>query len=352
MTDQPLPSPVALTGASGFIGSWITRELLAAGVTVHATVRDRTRQDKVGHLHELAASLPGKLELFDADLLKDGGFTEAFAGCRAVIHAASPFFVQGVRDAHHELIEPALEGTRRVLTAVDATPSVERVVLTSSIAAIHGDVADLAEAPRGVFDESLWNVTSSEHHQPYSYSKTLAEREAWKLASAQQRWSLVTINPGFVLGPALSSRGDATSTDLIAQMLDGRAKSGVPDLSLAVVDVRDVALAHLRALTRSEGRHLVAAQVASLPMLAAMLRESFGTRFPIPTSTVPKALLYAVGPMMGFSWKFIRRNVGLELRMDNSKSRSALGLEYRPIAQALREQAEHLESAGLLGSRR
>ncbi len=346
---DPVPSPVAVTGAAGFIGSWLVKTLLEAGATVHGTVRKLDDAAKIGHLKALAEGVPGKLELFEAELLAGEGFQRAFAGCRAVVHSASPFVVQGIKDPRKQLIEPALEGTRRVLQAVESCPSVERVVLTSSIAAIHGDASEIEHCPGG-FSEEQWNRSSSERHQPYSYSKTVAEEEAWRIAKTQTRWRLITINPGLVVGPALSTRRDATSTDLIAQLLDGRSKSGAPALHFALVDVRDVALAHCRALALpdAEGRHLVAADVMSLPEIAALLREEYGDRYPIPRGALPAPLLYLVGPFMGLSWRFLRNNLGIPIRINNTKSREKLGLEYRPLRQALLDQVAAMQAAGLL----
>lgn len=124
------------------------------------------------------------------------------AGCELVMHTASPFLLQGVTDAQESLVRPALEGTRNVLDSVNRTESVKRVVLTSSVVAIYGDARESRDVPGGVFTEDQWNTTSSVDHQPYSYSKTVAEQEAWKYQKAQNRWDLVTIHPGLVLGPS------------------------------------------------------------------------------------------------------------------------------------------------------
>jgi nucleoside-diphosphate-sugar epimerase len=346
-----MPSPVAVTGASGFIGSWIVKFLLDEGVSVHATVRNSAQKDKVGHLEALAAQSSGSLTLFEADLGDPGGFLRAFASCRAVIHVASPFRIQGVKDPERELIEPAVGGTRNVLGAVRDCPSVERVVLTSSVAAIHGDSSDHAGE---ILNETLWNEAASASYQPYAYSKLRAEQEAWRIAGEQDRWRLVTINPSFVLGPSLSARVDATSVDLMLQFVDGRGKAGLPDLRLGVVDVRDVARAHLLAasLPDAEGRHIVSNQVLSFPEIAALLREIYDGRYPIPTAAVPKALIYLVGPFLGFSWRYVHRNIGVPIAIDNSKSTRALGLTYLPIRRSLEDCIDQLDRMGLIKKRR
>lgn len=344
-----IPSPIAVTGASGYIASWITKYLLDAGSTVHATVRDPSREDKVGHLRRLDAEAPGNLRLFSADLLEEGSFDEAFAGCKAVIHTASPFLFVKLDDPVAQLIRPALEGTRNVLGAVDATPSVDRVVLTSSAAAVYGDCVEIRSKPGGAFDEDDWNTTSSPEHNPYNYSKTVAEREAWTLAKAQRRWSLVAVNPTVAVGPPLSDRTDSFSSDTVKRFVDGRLRMGAPGLHFGVVDVRDIAMAHLLAAAKPEaaGRHLLCAEVVSMMDMARSLRRSFGDRYPLPRMQAPKALVYVVGPFEGLSWRFVRDNVGIPIRIDTTRSRD-LGVEYRSIDDSLREHVDAMQRFGWL----
>jgi len=346
-----MPPPFAVTGASGFIGSWVVKLLLERGETVHATVRSLTDKSKVEHLQAIANESKSTLRLFEAELHDAEGYRKAFDTCQVVLHIASPFKVQGVNNPVKDIVEPAVSGTRNVLDAVSRSASVKRVVVTSSVAAIHCDAADY---PEQALNESLWNETASETYQPYSYSKTQAERLAWQMAETQSQWSLVTINPSFVLGPSLSNRVDATSVDLMLQMVDGRAKRGLPDLRLGVVDVRDVAMAHVLAATLpdAQGRHIVSKQVVGLPEIAERLRGIYADRYPIPQSTVPKALMYVFGPLMGFSIRYVKRNVGVPFSIDNGKSTQALGLNYRPLEQTLKDSIDQLESMGLISANR
>ena len=166
--------PVLVTGATGFVAGWIIRRLLEEGVTVHATVRDPGDAGRLRHLNALPRAHGAELRFFGADLLGNGSFAEAMAGCGVVFHTASPF-TSTVKDPERELIEPALLGTRNVLNQARKTDSVRRVVLTSSCAAIYTDAADCADAPGGILTEAIWNATASLEHQPYSLSKTLAE---------------------------------------------------------------------------------------------------------------------------------------------------------------------------------
>jgi nucleoside-diphosphate-sugar epimerase len=184
MYDIDTAAPVMVTGATGYVAGWILKALVEAGVTVHAPVRDPSNEEKIKHLIAMADRSAGAIRFFEADLLDQGSYGDAMAGCRILLHTASPF-TTSVSDPQRELVDPALLGTRNVLAEADRTPSVRRIVLTSSCAAIYGDNIDVAKAPGGVLTEEVWNTSSSLAHQPYSYSKTLAEREAWRIAGAQ-----------------------------------------------------------------------------------------------------------------------------------------------------------------------
>lgn len=323
--------------------------LLEEGHDVHATVRDASNPEKVGHLTEIDKQEAGSLRLFEADLLEPGAFAKAMEGCALVLHTASPFRIDA-KNPQQDLIKPALEGTRNVLETAKKVPTVQRVVLTSSVAAIYGDAVELEEAPEGIFTEEQWNETSSVKHQAYAYSKTVAEREAWKLAGTQAQWDLVAINPSFVMGPALSKRTDGTSTRFMQSLANGAFKQGAPELYFGVADVRDVARAHLLAgfLPHAEGRHIVSAAEHSILEMADLLRGAFGGRYPFPKKRLPSMLLYLFGPFQGFSWRFLRRNLGYPLRFNNRKSRAQLGLKYRPVAETLTEHLKQLERDGLV----
>lgn len=347
-------APVLVTGASGYIASWLVRYLLEAGHTVHATVRDPKRKDSVKHLYQLAEGQPGTLHLFSADLLKQGSFSEAMQGCEVVMHTASPFLLDGFTDANEALVRPAVEGTRNVLASANHTPSVRRVVLTSSVVSVYGDVIDARELPDNILNETHWNTTSSVDHSPYNYSKVLAEREAWRIQEEQDRWDLVTINPGMVFGPSLTTLSHSASIDTLISMGDGRLKTGVPDLISGVVDVRDVARAHMLAAFKPDafGRYLLVAGELSLLDMGRILRNRFGNQYPFPRTTVPKFLAWAFGPMVGpVTRKFISRNVGYPIRFDNQRSLD-LGMRYHPISQTLEEHFQQVVSDGLLEKRK
>jgi nucleoside-diphosphate-sugar epimerase len=331
-----------VTGASGYIASWIVTYLLEQNHNVHATVRSLQDSLKTTYLQELLKKYPEKLKLFEADLLDRESFRKPMVGCDVVLHTASPFFIAKVKDAHRDLIRPALEGTRNVLTMASEFPAIRRIVVTSSVAAVYSDATDIRATKDGQFDETIWNTGSDEKHNPYQYSKTLAEKEAWKIATNQTQWDLITINPGFVMGPSLSKRTDSTSIDTMRSLISGKFRTGVPDLWFGVVDVRDVARAHILAATKPEasGRYICVGHSVPLLDMALILRGKFPGR-PIPKSLVPKFMLYLAGPVMGFSWKFIRSNYGIPYRFNTRKSLS-LGLQYTPLSDTLSDHAAQL----------
>lgn len=338
--------PVLVTGASGYIASWIVLQLLDKGITVHGTVRSLGNIDKIKHLKSLEEDYRGKLKLFEADLLEERSFDKAMQGCELVIHTASPFLIGKIRNPKQQLIEPAVEGTRNVLESANRINSVKRVVLTSSVVAIYGDAIDLEKSSKDKFNEQDWNLSSTPFHQPYNYSKLMAEREAWKIVKKQQRWDLLVINPGFVLGPSLSTRTDSTSIEFMSQMVNGKMKSGVPDMYFGVVDVRDVASAHLLAgfTPSATGRHILVAKTLNVADMAQIVNQHFKGKVQLSSKKLPKFLMYLFGPLMGFSWKYVHNNIGKPLYFDNSYSIEDLGVVYRDVEITLKEHVQQLMS--------
>ena len=341
--------PVLVTGGTGYLASWIVKQLLDQGFEVRTTVRNLAQKDKFAHLTELAVKSKGILQFFEADLLKKGSFAEAMTGCELVIHTASPFKISGIKNAQKELVEPALDGTRNVLDSVNATESVKRVVLTSSVAAIFGDAIDIRNTEKGIFTEEHWNTTSSSEHQPYPYSKVLAEKLAWQMAEKQSRWDLLVINPGFIMGPSLSKRTDSTSIEIMIQLATGKFKTGVPSGNMSFVDVRDVAKAHILAgfTPNASGRHICTSADKSFLDLANVIRADY-PEFPLPKKFVPKWLFGLIAPMVGFTRKYVKLNVGFDLVMDNSYIKKDLGMEFIPFKQTIADHFKQLLADGII----
>lgn len=341
-------APVLVTGGGGYVASWIVRYLLEDGYAVRATVRNPARPTGLEHLHKLSADHPGRLTLHRADLLDEGSFTEAMAGCELVIHTASPFLLGKIKDPEALLVRPARQGTRNVLAGVDATGSVKRVVLTSSVAAVFGDNADMKGKER--FGEDDWNTTSSLDHQPYAYSKTIAEREAWAVQAAQHRWDLITIHPGLVLGPSLTTVSNSGSMTTMRHFTDYTMAAGAPALSMGVVDVRDVARVHIRAgfTPEAHGRYICVAETVSLLKIGKILTGAFGRRLSFPRIELPKLLIKLGAPAAGLTMKFVDRNVGWPLAFDNARTVRALGVEFRAARESVVEHFQQMIDDGLV----
>ena len=344
--------PVLVTGANGYVASWLVKKLLEEGMTVHAAVRDPENEKKLVHLKKVAASSPGKLIFFRSDLLRQGSYRAAMEGCELVFHTASPFIIS-VKDPQKELIEPAVKGTENVLNTANEVESVKRVVITSSCAAIYTDAIDTVNAPEGRLTEEVWNTTASLDYQPYFYSKTLAEKRAWEIAATQNRWDLVAMNMPMVLGPSLNPEETTSeSLNLLKQMGDGTFKSGAPRFGMGLVDVRDVAEAHYRAgfTPEAKGRYITSAHESNLFELSLLLRPKYGKHFPTPKSAAPKWLLLLIGPMLNkvLTRKFIRNNVDIPWRADNSKITRDLGMTFRTAEETMNESFYSLIESGLL----
>ncbi|KAK8655188.1 hypothetical protein V6N13_107778 [Hibiscus sabdariffa] len=191
---------VCVTGASGFVASWLVKQLLLRGYNVNASVRHPNDPRKTQHLLALEGA-ENRLKFFKANLLEDGSFDSVVEGCEAVFHTASPFF-NDVVDPQAELIDPAVKGTLNVLNSCAKAASVKRVVLTSSIAAVAYERKP--RTPDVVIDENWF--TDPDYCKGlklwYVISKTLAENSAWKFAK-EKGIDMVAINPGMAIGPLL-----------------------------------------------------------------------------------------------------------------------------------------------------
>ncbi|MGI9480781.1 MAG: NAD-dependent epimerase/dehydratase family protein, partial [Hyphomicrobiales bacterium] len=350
MSSEPAKAQVLVTGADGYIAGWIVKLLLEGGHVVNAAVVDAADEARLFALEKLAETATGKLSIFEANLLNQGAYAEAMADCSLVFHTASPFTMK-TDNPQRDLVDPALLGTRNVLNQAMRTHGVKKVVLTSSAAAIFGDNADLESAKNGAFSEKDWNTSSSLEHQPYFFSKTVAEREAWRFAEGQSKWELVTINPVLVLGPAFNPNPGSESFHLIRQLGDGTMKWGLPDFPCGIVDVRDVANAHVQAAFNpaAHGRYLISGHDTSLFELAGILRTRFGDEYPLPKSLLPKWFMWMIGPLADSSMtrRRVARNAGWPFRADSSKSVRELGITYRAAEETITEMFAQMIEQGM-----
>lgn len=338
-----MDQPVVVTGASGFIAKHVVLRLLNAGYAVRGTLRNPARADEVRvavapHLAEPAAL--ERLSFAQADLESDPGWPDAMAGAGALMHLASPFYVQPPRDPNL-LVRPAVEGTRRVLAAArDA--GVGRVVLTSSVAAIAGRAEKGRTRP---YDEREW-TDPADAGGVYNLSKTLAERAAWDFQRDEAPgMALTVINPGWTLGPPLD-RHYGTSLDMVKTTLR-RTYPLTANVGFGIADVRDVAEAHLRALDRPETageRILVVGGSLWLPDWGKIIKAAIpGTR-----PTTGRAPNFVMRLMATFD-SSAASSVPLLDRMpilSAEKLRRLLDITPRPAEEALLAAARWLVDMG------
>jgi dihydroflavonol-4-reductase len=330
---------VLVTGGTGFLGGWCVAQLLQHGYDVRTTVRGLKREDDVrAAVAAAGAEADGRLTVHAADLTSDAGWPEAVAGCRYVLHVASPFPPVQPKDPD-ELIVPARDGALRVLrTALDA--GAERVVMTSSVAAIRSDRESSEAAP---YTEADWTDGNDTARTPYVRSKALAERAAWEHArSAGAEHRLATINPGAIIGPALSN-DHSYSLQAIQRLLDGMPAA--PKLGFTFVDVRDVADLHIRAMTQDAAggeRFIATDEWLWLPEVAAVLRERLGDAAPkVPKRTAPNALIRVMALFDG-GIRSVVGDLGKRSWFSSEKARSKLGWMTRPVEDSIEETARSL----------
>ena len=259
---------VLLTGVSGYIGLHCAVELLKQGYAVKGSIRNLSKAQKLTSLIEKHISPNGNLEFCELDLLKDDGWEAAVADCDFVMHVASPFFSKVPKD-ENELIKPAVEGTLRALKAAHKA-GIKRVVLTSSMVAMLGDVMGDDN-----ITQKSWTNTNAKHATAYLKSKTLAEKSAWEFVKGKEM-ELVTIHPGPVYGPTLSNNLSGESMTLFKRILTGELKQMI-NASINMSDVRDVAKIHVLALENEQAngqRFIVATEAAhSYPNITKLLKS-------------------------------------------------------------------------------
>jgi nucleoside-diphosphate-sugar epimerase len=339
-------SKVLVTGGSGFIGSHCLLQLLAAGHEVRTTVRNLKREPEVRALLKAGGTDAGsRLTFFAADLEKDAGWPEAVAGCEYVLHVASPF-PPGVPKDENELIVPAREGALRVLRA-SREAKVKRLVLTSSFAAI-GYGQPPQQKP---FDETNWTDPTGDDVRPYVKSKTLAERAAWDfIAKEGGGLELAVVNPVGVFGPVLGP--DYSTSILIVQRLMDGALPGCPKLYFGVVDVRDVADLHLRAMNnpaaKGERFLAVAGDFMSMQGIAKVLKARMnGAASRVPTRQLPNWLV-RIASLRDPAVKQILPELGKRKNATNAKAKRVLGWNPRSNEESIVSTAESLVRLELL----
>lgn len=338
---------ILVTGGSGFIAGHCILQLLERGHRVRTTVRSLAKEAAVRATLAAAGATHGeRLSFASADLTRDAGWAEAMAGVDVVLHVASP--VQPGHVAHEDdLITPAREGTLRVLRAARGA-GVRRVVLTSAFHAVGWGHPRRTSA----FTEQDWTIPDGPGVDAYGKSKTLAERAAWAFMAAEGgAMELATMLPVAVMGPAM---GDdvSGSNQIIQRMLDG-AMPGLPNLFIPIVDVRDVAAAHLLAMETPAAageRFLLASGPAlALRQVAAIIRAGLGEPARrVPTRALPD-MAVRVAALFSAELRELAPDLGYAKVVSSEKARRVLGWEPREPREAILAAAQSLVRRRLVG---
>lgn len=336
---------VLVTGGSGFLGSWCVVELLRRGYSVRTTVRNLSREAALRDAVASQVDAGDRLSALAADLRSDDGWPQAVQGCDYVLHVASPFPPTQPKDPD-ELIVPAREGTLRVLKAsLDA--GVERVVVTSSIAAVTGGLGPTSPP----LTEDDWSDPDNPRLTPYARSKTIAEHAAWDFVGERgETEKLAVVNPGAILGPVLSA-DRSYSIEMIERLLKGMP--GAPRIGFSIVDVRDVADLQLRAMAAPEAggeRFIAVASFQWMEEVAEVLRDRLReAAAKVPKRTVPNLLVRAMA-LFDPGIRSIVGQLGRKTELSSEKAATLLGFSPRPIEETIVECAQSLIDAGVVGA--
>ncbi|CAJ0585057.1 unnamed protein product, partial [Mesorhabditis spiculigera] len=329
---------VLVTGASGYLGAHCVKTLLDKGYRVRGTVRSLNNAKKVEPV-KLLDPTGESLSLVEADLNEKQGWPSAVAGCDYVLHVASPFPLVGTE----ETIKTAVAGTMNVLEACAETESVQKLVLTSSVAAITEGYRHLAEP----LTEEYWSKLDDA--SAYTKSKTMAERAAWdfvKQEGHKNSFTMTVINPGFIIGPPITD-DKGSSVDIITQLL---ALPAVPRVTMTLIDVRDVAEAHVAALSKpdSDNQRILCTNEHSYFMidLAHVLREEFGDQGYSPANYQIPDWIVRFGSYFSGTLAGVVTRIGMKTKFDNSKLRNILGITPRDPLKSLVEMVYELIERG------
>ncbi|CAD5232237.1 unnamed protein product [Bursaphelenchus xylophilus] len=318
---------ILVTGASGYVALHCVQQLLQAGYKVRGTVRSLKNEQKVAPIKALNGASES-LELVEADLMNAEDWPEAIEGCSHILHVASPWPIV----ADESTIQTAVTGTLNVLKAASKNRKIKKVVLTSSCAAVN----DGHRNDERVFDEESWTDISSKKVDNYAKSKTIAEQKAWEFwrsLDEKSRFEMTVLNPTFITGPVLSSVQHGSAT-ILARMMDFRTFLAAPRACLGVVDVRDVARAHIIALKepKTNGQRILITH--SRPTwffeIRDWLMEEFKDQgYTFSPLTVPNWMVraYAKTKLDKQSTAIVHR-LGPELRFSNEKSIKLLNMTY------------------------
>ena len=329
---------VLVTGGSGFIGGWCVVELLKRGYTVRTTVRNLSKEPAARAAIATEVDPGDRLSFFPAELTKDDGWDAAVAGCDYVLHVASPLGAD-MPDDPDALIVPARDGALRALKAA-VKAGVKRVVMTSSTAATSPPNRLL----EGTSDETVWTDPNGRGVTAYFQSKTIAERAAWDfMAEHGGATTLAVVNPTAVLGPVLT-RENLGSVQIVQRLLNG-SMPGTPRLGFNIVDVRDVADLHIRAMTAPEAagqRFIAADDFYWMADIAKVLKARLGDKAAkVPTRPLPDFILRLIA-LFDRPVRAVIPSLGRKHAFTSAKAKTMLGWVPRPAQTTIVECAQSL----------
>jgi len=333
-------SRVCVTGAAGFIASHVIIDLLEDGHVVHATVRDLGDDTKRAHLDVLEERYPGKLQCFEADLLEPGSLDAALEGCDALIHTATAVIL-AAPDPQKQIIDVAVKGTQNVLDSVARTPSVKRIVMTSSIAAVMSyDQQDRT------YTEDDWCTSDDIGLDPYGMGKTQSERLLWQFVDEHaDRVQAVAINPSVVIGPPLAKHHIRSSLSFIRDLVGWSYPACAP-MRLHLVDVGDVSKGHVRALTSDKAvgqRIIFSDRQKSILEISKVLSRQYKT----PMRELPRLILYIAAYLdKRFSLRLARASANLHYEFGSNRPMELLGIDLRNTEESILEAAETMVEKG------
>lgn len=327
---------VLVTGGTGYVAGWVIVELLKGGYDVRTSVRSLAKADGVRAAVAHGGATTGRLSFAVADLTSDEGWDAAVAGCDYVLHVASPLGGDGARDPD-AYVRPAREGTLRVLHAA-VKAGVKRVVLTSSC----GAATPVVMGKDTISDETTWS--DPDKQEPYRRSKTLAEKAAWEFMNREGgKTEFVTVLPSGVFGPILTKEG-LGSVQFIQRLYDGRLPR-IPNIGLSIIDVRDLAVAHVQAMKAPGAagqRLIISGDFMWMKDIAAVIKAKLGARGDkVPTKMLPDFVV-KIGANFSPAMQALKPLLRRSHRFSSEKARRVIGLKTRPAKETVVDCTESL----------
>ena len=319
---------VTVTGASGYIGSHVVANLLARGRDVRATVRDSSDPIRVDHLRALPVAEGGTLEIVEMDLFDEASVHAAIANCTDLIHTAAAVRISA-KNPQRQIVDPSVIGTRNVVAAIDAAGTVKRFVHTSSTAAIR----PMAWKNGETLTTETWADDATLEGNPYGLAKVMAERivRKWHSEGGVGKPRMVTIHPSVVFGPPMSEIHLRGSLSFLNALVKRKVPLLIP-IQINIVDVRDVAEAHVRALTMGQnaGRYLTVSGDMQFSEISRILRKEY-PELKTPRFTVPYVIALVFGPLFDkritLSWA--RQHLKRKLYWDATPAERELGMSWK-----------------------